>query len=142
MKSYSALLLAGLAMLMAGCVTTTKKQLTIEQRFQKADANSDGRVTRDEFIDFMIEDAFIRYDKNGNGYVTEAEYVAGGGTAGGFRKINTSGTGQATLAEAKASKMIRDALVAPFDEADVDKTGSVTLIEYQAARAKSQDYVR
>jgi Ca2+-binding EF-hand superfamily protein len=137
------LLLVGLTILLAGCVTTTtKKQLTIEQRFQKADANSDGRVTRDEFIDFMIEDAFIRYDKNGNGYVTEAEYVAGGGTAGGFRKINTSGTGQATLAEAKASKMIRSALVAPFDEADVDKTGSVTLIEYQAARAKSQDYVR
>ncbi len=142
MKTYSVLLLAGLTIILAGCVTTYKKQLTIEQRFQKADANSDGRVTRDEFIDFMIEDAFIRYDKNGNGYVTEAEYVAGGGTSAGFRKINTSGTGQATLAEAKSSKMIRDALVAPFNEADVDKTGSVTLLEYQAARAKSQAYVR
>jgi Ca2+-binding EF-hand superfamily protein len=142
MKNYPSLLLAGLALLMAGCATTYKKPLSIEQRFQKADVNNDGRVTRNEFIDFMIEDAFIRYDKNGNGYVTEAEYVAGGGTSGGFHKINTSGTGQATLAEAKASTIARDAMVIPFNEADVDRNGSVTLIEYQAARAKSRAYVR
>lgn len=127
------------------CTTVCKTKQpapTPAQRFAKADTDNNGRVTRDQFIDLMIEKAFTLYDKNGNGYVTEAEYVAGGGTAAAFRKINTSGTGKATLAEAKASKMIRDTMVVPFDEADVNNNGSVTLAEYEAYLVKRDAAVR
>lgn len=140
---HKSLLLPVALLVLAGCATgPSRKAPTLDQRFAAADADNNGRVTRDQFIDLMIEDAFKLYDTNGNGHVTEAEYVAGGGRAATFRKINTSGTGKATLAEAKASKLIRNTMAVPFDEADVNKDGSVTLQEYKAYVQKRDEAVR
>lgn len=142
MKFPSGLLLPLLVVAVTGCATTAPKTLPLEKRFKKADTNGDGLVTRAEFTDFVIEDAFLRYDRDGDGFVSEQEYVAGGGTAANFRKINTSGTGKATLAEARASKVIRETLVVPFDEADVSRNGYVTWEEYQAYVARRDAEVR
>ena len=142
MKLRSGFLLPLLAVAVTGCATTAPKTVPLGQRFKMADTDGDGRVTRAEFTDFLIEDAFLRYDRNHDGFVTEEEYVAGGGTAANFRKINTSGTGKATLAEARASKVIRDTMAVPFDEADVSRNGAVTLEEYQAYIARRDAEVR
>lgn len=132
------------ATLFSGGCTTTKpgKTRNLEALFQKADTDSDGRVSRDEFTDFMIEEVFANYDKNGSGTVTEAEFLAGGGKVENFKKINRSGTGKITLEEAKASTLIRDTMIMPFNEADVNGSGFVTWSEFMQARAKSQPYVR
>ena len=130
-----ALLISSLALVVifTGCATVPGGRTpTLEQRFAAADTDGDGRVSRGQVVDLMIEDAFKRYDTSHDGLVSEAEYLAGGGSAGVFHKINTGGTGKATLAEAKASKLIRDTMAVPFDEADVNRDGSATLAEYQS----------
>ena len=145
MRIAFSLICAVVVSLLAGCATqpkAPKKPATLEERFKRADADSDGKVSRDEFTDFMIEDVFARYDRNGDGFVDEAEYVAGGGSPENFRKINISGTGKITLQEAKASKLIRDTMVVPFDEADVNGSGYVTWDEFVAFRKRAQPYIR
>ncbi len=137
--------LLALAALLAGCVApsgSVRAPLTLEQRFQKADADNNGRLTRDEFTDYMVENVFVQYDRGGKGYVTLEDYVAGGGKRADFARINRSGTGRITLEEAKASPLIRRTMVVPFDEADSDGSGMITMAEYQAYVARRQPYVR
>jgi Ca2+-binding EF-hand superfamily protein len=126
----------------AGCATTAHRPITVEELFKRADKSGDGRVSRTEFEDFMIENMFASFDRNGDGFITEEEFLADGGTVKTFRQINVSGTGKITLEEAKSSKLIRNRLAAPFQEADVNGNGYVTWEEFQAARAKARAYVR
>jgi Ca2+-binding EF-hand superfamily protein len=136
---FSVCLIGVLAL--GGCATAPQRP-SVEALFKKADASGDGRVSRAEYEDFMIEEMFAQYDKNGDGFVTEAEFLADGGTVKTFREINVSGTGKITLVEARASKVIRQRLAAPFIEADVNRNGFVTWEEFQAARARTKAYVR
>ncbi len=117
------------ALFLAGCATTST--LSPEQRFQRADKDGDGSVSRVEATNLVIADAFVMYDKNGDGRVSEAEFVASEGTPESFRKINKSGSGQISLAEAQASPVVFNTFVVSFDEADANKDGQVTLAEYQ-----------
>ena len=147
MNAFMKLLISSVCLIglfsLGGCASApTKRPATVEALFKRADANGDGRVSRDEFVDFMIEDVFVRYDKNGDMLVTEKEYLANGGTSELFRSANVSRTGKVTLAEAKASKALRKQMGVPFAEADVNGDGYVTWAEFQAARAKARAYVR
>ncbi|MFM8658077.1 MAG: EF-hand domain-containing protein [Chthoniobacterales bacterium] len=142
----SSLLLLSLAVFVSGCATTssTSEQAALKKRFQQVDRSGDGKISRDEFTDFMIEEAFQMYDKDGKGYVTLEEYVAGGGTERGYKEIIKAGSGKVTLAEAKASELARHQMAQPFDEADADTggTGYVSYEEFVAFRGKIRDAVR
>jgi Ca2+-binding EF-hand superfamily protein len=142
MKPAFALLCVFGILSLGGCATTARQPATVEALFKRADKSGDGRVSRAEFEDFMIENMFASFDNNGDGYITEAEFVADGGTLKSFRAINVSGTGKITLVEAKSSKLVRNRLAAPFVEADVNGNGYVTWEEFQTARAKARAYVR
>jgi Ca2+-binding EF-hand superfamily protein len=147
MKSRHALLfLLPATLFLAGCASTPPagSEAALKKRFNQVDTSGDGKISRDEFTDFMIEEAFVGYDKDGKGYVTLEEYVAGGGTKDAFRKINKSGSGKVTLAEAKSSDLVRRQMAQPFDEADADTggTGYVSYDEFVAFRGKIRDAVR
>lgn len=133
-------------MLAAGCATapSTGSEAALKKRFNQVDASGDGKISRDEFTDFMIEEAFALYDTDGKGYVTLDEYVAGGGNERDFRAINKSGSGKVTLAETKSSNVVRRQMAKPFDEADADSggTGYVSYDEFVAFRGKIRDAVR
>jgi Ca2+-binding EF-hand superfamily protein len=140
--AFSACCLIGI-LLLGGCATAPRKRpASVEELFKRTDRSGDGQISRAEYEDFMIEEMFARHDANGDGFITEAEFVADGGTAVTFRKLNRSGTGKLTQAEAKASRFIRDRMAAPFDEADVNRSGYVTWEEFQIAVEKRRAYVR
>lgn len=146
MKSLRILTLAALAasVFITGCSSVQPKSgnSALMKRFKQADKNGDGKVSRAEFTDLMITDAFGYYDKDGKGYVTLEEFVAGGGTPATYRKIDRNGNGKVTLADAKASKIVRDQFVKPFDGADTSHNGYVTYDEFIAYRQAASSYVR
>lgn len=125
------------AILLASCATTTTAP-SPEQKFQRADKNGDGAVGRVEATNLMIADAFAMYDSNRDGFVSEAEFVASGGKAANFRKINKSGSGKISLQEAQASPAVFNVFAVSFDESDANKDGKVTFAEYQTY-LKSRD---
>jgi hypothetical protein len=130
-------------LVLGGCATSPKKPVpTAEELWRKADANSDGKVSRAEYQDFMFEQLFAISDNSGDGFITMEEYVADGGTEAEFRRINVSGTGRLTIEEAKTSPMLAQRFALPFDEADVNGSGYVSWDEFQAWRAKANAYVR
>lgn len=142
MKS-SFLLLAAAALVVAGCATQPRSgSAALMDRFKQADASGDGKVSRDEFVDFMVTESFANYDKGKKGYVTLEEFTAGGGTPATYRKIDRDGNGRVTLADAKASRIVREQFVAPFDAADTSGCGNVTFDEFVAYRAAAAPYVR
>jgi hypothetical protein len=137
------LLLAAAAALLSGCATQPQSgNAALMKRFQQADADGNGQVSRDEFIDFMVTEAFANYDKGKKGYVTLEEFTTGGGTPQTFRQIDRDGNGRVTLADAKASKVVRNQFVKPFDAADTSGTGYVSFDEFVAYRAAAAPYVR
>lgn len=129
---------------MTGCAARQSGDAALLKRFRQVDKNNDGKVSRDEFTDFMIAEAFALYDKKGDGFVTLEEFTAGGGTPKTFRAIDRSGKGKVTLADAQASKIVRDQMSIPFDEADADlgSKGFISFKEFVAFRKKASDYVR
>ncbi len=141
MKRVSGLLALAAALSFTGCVTTPPTP-TAEESFKSADLNSDGKVSRPEYDSHQIGEMFARFDGNKDSAITEKEFLDNGGTAEGFRKIDTSGSGKLSLQEAKASAGVRKTLDAPFKEADVNRDGKVSLEEFRTARAKTLDYVR
>lgn len=125
---------------LASCATNSTP--TPEQKFKRADKDGNGSVSRTEATNLIIADAFAMYDVNGDGFVTEPEFVASGGTPENFRKVNASGTGKISLAEAQASPLVFNTFVVAFDEADTNKDGEVTLAEYQSYLALRDAVVR
>jgi Ca2+-binding EF-hand superfamily protein len=142
MKRLFILCCCAAVFVLASCATAPKRVATPEQLFRRADADGDGRVSRKEFGDFMVGQVFEFYDRGGKGYVTMDDFIQGGGTAETFRAINRSGTGKITLEEALQSRLVRETMIVPFDEADVNRNGSVSLDEFLAYKQRAQPYTR
>jgi Ca2+-binding EF-hand superfamily protein len=127
-------------LMLAGCATTPNS--TPEQKFRHADKDGNGAVSRQEATSLIIANAFAMYDANGDGLVTEGEYVASGGTPENFRKVNKTGSGRISLAEAQASPLVFNTFGVSFNEADTNKDGQVTLAEYQSYLERRNAAVR
>lgn len=128
------------ALLIASCASTSTP--TPEQAFKSADRNGDGTVGRTEAVNLTVANAFKNYDANRDGFVDEGEFLASGGTTENFKKINTSGSGKISLAEAQSSPLVFNTFAVTFDEADANKDGKVTLAEYQDYLAQRDAAVR
>lgn len=101
----------------------------------KADANGDGVVTRQEAIDARVA-AFRRADRNGDGVLDDADAPRRPAAASEFRQrtallkkqFDLDGDGVVTLEE------MRTAPTTAFDRADANKDGVLDKSEVEAAR--------
>lgn len=126
--------------MLAGCAQTPTS--SPEQKFKQADKDGNGLVSRKEATSLIIANAFAMYDANGDGFVTEGEYVVSGGAPENFRKVNKTGSGKISLAEAQASPLVFNTFGVSFNEADTNKDGQVTLAEYKSYLARRNAAVR
>lgn len=129
-----------------GACSTSPKQalapISLEEQFRLADADGDGKVSREEFSALMIEQAFFWMDSNHSGRITKSEFVNSGGTGEVFAELDRGNKGFFTVADAKANPRAREIMSKPFDEADVDGNGYVTWVEFQRYRERAAPYVR
>lgn len=138
MKASSLLLFP--ALLFASCATDTA--MDSMQKFQRADADGDGSVSRAEATNLFVADAFALYDADGDGVVTAEEYAAAGGKEADLKKLDTTGSGDVSLAEAQAHPDVIERMALPFDEADVNGDGKVSYEEYLAYTKRLEAVVR
>jgi Ca2+-binding EF-hand superfamily protein len=128
-----------LPLLVVGCATQNP---SLESRFNAADVNGDGLVSRSEATNLMIAQVFALYDTNGDGTVVETEFVAGGGDTAKFRAATKATGGRMSLADAQANPAAIERMAVPFDEADVDRSGAISLEELKAYKALLEAAVR
>ena len=100
---------------------------------EQADANHDGKVTKQEYVDARAAQ-FSRMDRNGDGFIDEADSRAGGNERGqraakALRgRIDSNGDGKISKEEfVNAPTML-------FDKFDANKDGVLDATELEAAR--------
>ena len=111
--------------------------------FAAADTNSDGVVTRAEFIAYR-DARFTKFDRNKDGVISPADLPrlakrkpeALDRLMGAMGGADGNGDGAISRSELAQSPPMM------FDRADADRDGRVTKAEYDAARAKMQAAVQ
>jgi Ca2+-binding EF-hand superfamily protein len=107
--------------------------------FEEADANHDGKLSRDEGSDFLVNEIFSSRDLNHDGRMTKEEWSAGDPSrAADFKKRDTNHDGIVTKEEAikygrahgVANKILR--------EADKNHDGALDKAEVQAYYASRE----
>ena len=129
------------AVLATGCVT------------QSADPNSnlvarvkqgkDGRISKEEFVNWNIARIFKLYDAGGKGYVTLQDWQRLQGTSkdAQYKRLDANHDGKVTLAEAQGNPKVRAALGGTFADIDTNHDGWIDHKEAGAYLLKRQTFV-
>ena len=145
MKLFLVPAIGALFLALTSCAHVAKRPTpppTLDELFDKADRDGDGRISRDEFSGLMIEQAFYWMDGDHKGTISEAEFLGSGGSKEIFRQIDVTGKGYFTVEDAKASAVARKAMSLPFDGADKNGNGSITRAEFQDYQKRAAAYTR
>lgn len=120
------LTVVALALLAAGCRTTGS-----QDRFAKADANKDGKLTSDEASDYLVIGVFESLDKNKDGKLALSECAVEGApaTVKNFRKRDLNKDGYVTRQEAVAYARKHGLVQKEFAIADKNHDGYLTYAE-------------
>jgi hypothetical protein len=127
-------LLPAAAVLFAACQTTAPS------RFDLADSDRDGRLSRAEMSDAQVTATFNSRDADKDGKLTAAEWLVPGDDAGPrqFAERDGNKDGIVTLDEAKAWGRASDRSAALLKEADTNRDGAVDRNEALAYYGKSE----
>ena len=132
-----ALILASLLALSA-CATPKHSQSSAD-RFDKADENKDGKLSRGEASDYLVSEIFASRDANRDARMTPQEW-SGGDSArdADFKKRDANHDGIVTIDE--AIKYGRDQGIANqiVREADKNKDGALDKAEMEAYQASRE----
>ena len=134
----SRLVLACAIALFAGCQTTQTQPGTT--RFDKADTNKDGKLSRAEATDYFVTDLFESRDTNHDKKLTWQEWnVPGAGVSKArFDSRDTNKDGVISLDEALVAGRKDSYFAKAFVAADKNKDGFVTKQEAQAYYASKE----
>ena len=138
------LFLLPLFSLLSGCVYNKNLQPaaatpTGEGGFELADRNHDGKLSRAEASDFLVDEVFNAMDLNHDGRITKEEGSAGDRqTAREFSKRDANHDGVVTREEALKYGRKRGLIVKTFREADKNHDGYLSKAEVQAYYASRE----
>ena len=128
---------AALALLsFSGCATsrnTAGATATGPARFDLADANHDGKLSRDEASDFLVNQMFDSRDASGDGRMTQQEWTGGDSArVGQFKKRDLDGDDVVTKQEAISYGRRHGIANEIMKEADKNHDGSLDRGEARA----------
>jgi Ca2+-binding EF-hand superfamily protein len=116
------------------CVALPACQTTPPDRFQQADLNRDGRLSREEVSDYLVTGVFASRDANGDKRMTREEWLAGEdpGQEKIFRERDLNRDGVVTLEEALEYGRKKGTATQLVREADKNKDGVLSREEVAA----------
>jgi len=122
------------AVLLAACQTTAPS------RFDLADSDRDGKLSRAEMSDAQVVATFNSRDANKDGKMTKDEWIVPGDEAGPkqFAERDANKDGIVTLDEAKAWGRKSERSATLLREADTNRDGAVDRAEAIAYYGKSE----
>ena len=97
-----------------------------ERRSRRRIRTSDGAIEIDEYYDRLV-DIFFLGDDDKDGFLTEEEFVAVVVIKEDFSQVDKSGEGKLSRQEFVSARLPH------FIEIDTDKSGSLSLVEVEAA---------
>jgi Ca2+-binding EF-hand superfamily protein len=107
--------------------------------FDVADANHDGKLSRNEASDFLVDEIFNSRDANHDGRMTKEEWTAGDPKrAADFNKRDTNGDGIVTKEEAIKYGRAHGIANKIMREADKNHDGGLDKAEVQAYYASRE----
>jgi Ca2+-binding EF-hand superfamily protein len=129
------------AILATGCATQSANPN--ENLAARVDQSKDGRISKEEFVNWNIARIFKLYDAGGKGYVTLADWQRLQGTSkdAQYKRLDAKHDGKVTLAEAEANPKVRAALGGTFADIDTNHDGSIDHKEASAYLLKRQTFV-
>jgi Ca2+-binding EF-hand superfamily protein len=130
-----------LAVLAAGCATQSADPS--ENLSARVNQSTDGRISKEEYVDWNIARIFKLYDAGNKGYVTLADWQRLQGTSkdAQYKRLDANHDGKVTLAEARANKVVRGMLGSTFADADTNHDGWIDRKEAAAYLVKRQTFV-
>jgi EF hand len=129
------------AVLATGCVTPSANPS--DNLSARVNQSKDGRISKEEFVDWNIARIFKLYDAGGKGYVTLEDWQRLQGTSkdAQYKRLDANHDGKVTLAEARANPRVRAALGGTFADADTNHDGWIDRQEAAAYLVKRQTFV-
>lgn len=126
------------AALFSGCQTSSPS--SGDDRFARADANHDGKLTQSEASDYFVKTIFASRDLNHDGKLTWEEWHVPGTLESNarFYAADTDRDGRLSLDEARAYGRQRGVFAESFRKADTNHDGYVTPEEARAYRAGTE----
>jgi hypothetical protein len=112
---------------------------TGEGGFEIADANHDGKLSRDEASDFIVSEIFTARDTDHDGHITKQEWTAADPKdAAGFKQRDNNHDGIMTKEEALKFGRAHGMTAKTFREADKNHDGTLDRAEVQTYYASRE----
>ena len=129
------------AVLATGCVTQSANPNS--SLVARVDQSKDGRISKEEFVNWNIARIFKLYDAGEKGYVTLQDWQRLQGTSKDdqYKRLDAKHNGKVTLAEAQANSKVRAVLGGTFADIDTNHDGWIDRKEAAAYLLKRQTFV-
>ena len=137
-RNLNRVLLAAAIASFAGCQTEQTEPRN--SRFDKADTNKDGKLSRAEATDYFVVELFESTDKNHDGKVTWEEWNVPGANVSKakFTSRDTNKDGAVSMDEALVAGRKDSVFAKAFVATDTNKDGYVTKPEAKAYYASKE----